>query len=129
MSIIVNDDGFHPAEPIEYDDVLEIWVEPDGDYHSIDVKHANLISIHFPAFSDGRGFGIARLLRAKGYTGRMRAVGHVIADQYTMARRVGFDEIEISNELAERQDAKQWQNRANWQQFDYQARLGQRTRA
>ncbi len=129
MPIIVNDEGFHPAEPIEYDDVLEVWIEPDGDYHSINIRHASLISIHFPSFNDGRGFGIARLLRAKGYTGRLRAVGHIIADQYTMARRVGFDEIEISNELAARQDASQWKARSDWQQFDYQARLGQTARA
>jgi len=48
----------------------------------------------------------------------------VIADQYAMARRSGFDEIEISPELASRQPEEQWLFRANeWQEYDYQARL------
>jgi uncharacterized protein (DUF934 family) len=82
-----------------------------------------LIRIAFPAFSDGRGFTLARRLRVMGYTGRLRAQGHVIADQYTMARRCGFDEVEISAELAARQPEDQWQVRADWRAHDYQSRL------
>ena len=55
--------------------------------------------------------------------GRLRARGHVIADQYAMARRAGFDEVEIDAELAERQPEDQWLFRADWQAHDYQARL------
>jgi uncharacterized protein (DUF934 family) len=58
-----------------------------------------------------------------GFTGRLRAAGHVIADQYAMARRSGFDEVEISDELAERQPEEQWLARADWQAHHYQARL------
>jgi hypothetical protein len=47
----------------------------------------------------------------------------VIADQYAMARRSGFDEVEISEALAERQGAEQWLARANWRAHDYRARL------
>jgi uncharacterized protein (DUF934 family) len=82
-----------------------------------------LIRIAFPAFSDGRGFTLARRLRIMGYTGRLRAQGHVIADQYAMARRCGFDEVEISAELAARQPEDQWQVRADWRAHDYQSRL------
>ncbi|MEP0247052.1 MAG: DUF934 domain-containing protein, partial [Roseobacter sp.] len=73
--------------------------------------------------ADGRGFTIARALRLRGYTGRLRARGHVLADQYAMARRCGFDEVEIDSALAERQPESQWQFRANWQAHDYQNRL------
>lgn len=82
-----------------------------------------MIRITFPAFSDGRGFTLARRLRVMGYTGRLRAQGHVIADQYAMARRCGFDEAEISADLAARQPEDQWQFRADWRTHDYQARL------
>lgn len=82
-----------------------------------------LIRVAFPAFNDGRAFTIARRLRMMGYTGRLRAYGHVIADQYAMARRVGFDEVEISDDLAARQPADQWAFRADWRAHDYQARL------
>ena len=82
-----------------------------------------LIRVDFPSFSDGRGFTIARQLRLMGYIGRLRARGHVIADQYAMARRAGFDEVEISLELAERQPESHWMFRADWRAHDYQARL------
>ena len=82
-----------------------------------------VIRIAFPVFSDGRGFTLARRLREMGFAGRLRAQGHVIADQYAMARRCGFDEVEISADLAARQPEDQWQFRADWRDHDYQARL------
>ena len=82
-----------------------------------------MIRVDFPSFADGRGFTIARRLRLMGFTGRLRAKGHVIADQYAMARRSGFDEVEIDDALAARQPEDQWLARANWKQHDYQARL------
>lgn len=88
--------------------------------HLADLK---LVRVAFPAFNDGRAFTIARRLRMMGYRGRLRAQGHIIADQYAMARRVGFDEVEISEDLAARQPAGQWAFRADWRAHDYQARL------
>lgn len=82
-----------------------------------------LIRIDFPSFADGRGFTIAKALRLRGFKGRLRAHGHVIADQYAMARRAGFDEVEVSDEIAARQPEAQWRFRADWQGHDYQARL------
>jgi uncharacterized protein (DUF934 family) len=82
-----------------------------------------LIRVDFPSFADGRGFTIAAQLRRLGFTGRLRAHGHVISDQYAMARRSGFDEVEISDDLALRQDEKQWLARANWQAHNYQSRM------
>jgi uncharacterized protein (DUF934 family) len=58
-----------------------------------------------------------------GYTGELRALGPVIADQYAMARRVGFDSVEIPDELAIRQPQAQWLLRADWKAHDYLARL------
>ncbi|MEO0764362.1 MAG: DUF934 domain-containing protein, partial [Pseudomonadota bacterium] len=55
--------------------------------------------------------------------GRLRAKGHVIADQYAMARRSGFDEVEIADDLARRQPEAHWLARAEWRAHDYQSRL------
>ncbi len=82
-----------------------------------------MIRVDFPSHADGRGFTIARQLRRQGYAGRLRAKGHVIADQYAMARRAGFDEVEIDPDLAARQPEEQWQARADWRARDYQSRL------
>ncbi|QCO57788.1 DUF934 domain-containing protein (plasmid) [Pseudorhodobacter turbinis] len=82
-----------------------------------------LIRVDFASFADGRGFTLARQLRRMGYTKRLRARGPLIADQYAMARRSGFDEVEIPKEQAERQPEQSWLFRADWQANDYQSRL------
>jgi uncharacterized protein (DUF934 family) len=79
-----------------------------------------LIRVAFPATGDGRGFSIARQLRAMGYAGRLRAAGPLIADQFRMARRVGFDEVELPDAVAARQPEAQWRLRP---QGSYQDRL------
>ena len=92
------------------------------------LERAALIRIAFPSHVDGRGFSLARALRLLGFRGRLRAAGHVLADQYAMARRNGFDEVEIDPSLAERQPEDQWLYRADWEDNDYQARLRGRPR-
>lgn len=67
-----------------------------------------LISVEFTSFADGRGFSIARRLRALGYTGRLRAAGPVISDQAADLFACGFDEIEIAEQVARRQDDADW---------------------
>jgi uncharacterized protein (DUF934 family) len=85
--------------------------------------NVGLIRVAFPAFNDGRGFTLARRLREAGYRGTLVARGHILSDQYAMARRCGFDAVEISDEQAERQPADQWRFRADWRDHDYQSRL------
>ena len=102
---------------------LDIGPETDLGQLAGHLEALAMIRVNFPAFSDGRGFTIARQLRRMGYRGRLRAGGHLIADQYAMARRSGFDEVEIAADLAERQPQEHWLARADWQQRDYQSRL------
>ena len=116
MSIIVTDTGFAPDDWTG--EILDL--PPEAEAEPTD---APLIRIRFASFADGRGFTLARRLRLQGYKGRLRAAGHVIADQYAMARRAGFDEVEIDESLAARQPEDQWQARADWQAHNYQARL------
>ncbi len=132
MSVIVTDAGFAPATEMGFVPLTDITHHQGA----VDLTHTdnpetlrsalpdlNLIRIVFPAFNDGRAFTVARRLRMMGYKGTLRALGPVIADQYTMLRRVGFDEVEIPDDLAQRQPADQWAFRADWQAHDYQARL------
>ena len=67
-----------------------------------------LVSVDFPAFNDGRGFSIARRLRALSYKGRPRAAGPVIADQFTYLLECGFDEVEVPEHIAVRQPVEMW---------------------
>ncbi|WP_439137977.1 DUF934 domain-containing protein [Roseicyclus sp.] len=102
---------------------LELGVQTDLEDLRAHLSQIILIRIRFGGFADGRGFTVARRLRAMGYTGRLRAAGHVLADQYAMARRAGFDEVEIAPAIAARQPEDQWLARADWRAGDYQARL------
>jgi len=133
-SVIVRDTGFsaddynaeiRPLEDGLGDASFAVDLGPEADVAALAPYLAQLqmVRIAFPNFADGRGFTLARRLRLMGYTGRLRARGHVLADQYAMARRAGFDEVEISADLATRQPEDQWLFRADWQQNDYQARL------
>ncbi|MDE3010144.1 MAG: DUF934 domain-containing protein [Pseudomonadota bacterium] len=57
-----------------------------------DLPRLAMIAVDFPAFTDGRGFSTARLLRERlGWTGELRAVGDVFRDQLFYLSRVGFD--------------------------------------
>ena len=104
------------------DGVLLSVSTPEDDIHAAAAANDSLI-LEFEAFRDGRGFSLARRLRDIGYKGRLRAVGKLIADQYAMARRVGFDEVQITAELAKRQPQEQWLFRADWQAWDHRAKL------
>ena len=132
MTILVTDTGFS-ADTWEQgytlygeasNDVIALDVPSDINPADIAITPSlQMIRIDFPSFADGRGFTIARMLRLAGYKGRLRARGHVIADQYAMARRTGFDEVEITQDLAARQPQEQWQFRTDWKDNDYQARM------
>jgi len=60
-----------------------------------DVSRLDLITLHFPKFSDGRAYSQARLLRERlGYQGELRATGGVLLDQLSFMLRCGFDSFE-----------------------------------
>ncbi len=137
MSILVTDQGFGPDDwthgfiPLDAlaandaGPVVAVDVPSDADPAQLAgrLQDIDLIRVDFPSFADGRGFTIASRLRRMGYQGRLRARGHVISDQYAMARRSGFDEVEIDADLARRQPEAEWRARANWRAHDYQRRL------
>ncbi|MFB2531116.1 DUF934 domain-containing protein [Paracoccus sp. p4-l81] len=120
MTIIVQDAGF------QADDWTGAVLELAGDDLPADwtqVLAAPLVRIRFPAFSDGRGFTLARALRAQGFRGRLRAAGPLLPDQYAMLRRTGFDEVELTAEHAASHPESAWLVRADWQAHDYRSRL------
>ena len=137
MSVIITDTGFAsedwthgfiPQEDLAANSAapsVAVDLASDADPASLSNRLAeiDMIRVDFPSSADGRGFTIARRLRLMGFEGRLRAKGHVIADQYAMARRAGFDEVEIDDALAARQPEDQWLARTDWTSHNYQARL------
>jgi uncharacterized protein (DUF934 family) len=56
------------------------------------------VALTFPAFSDGRAFSQAMLLRDRlGYKGQLRAIGMVLIDQVPLMLRTGFDSFEVEH--------------------------------
>ena len=137
MNRIVRDDGFH-RDDLEHGEFLTLerleagveapvllQLEPDADPGDLPRHFAWIsgIRIHFPNFTDGRGFSLAARLRQLGYGGRLGAFGHLIADQYSQARRSGFDEVVINELMAARQPESQWLAKSGWRQRSYQAHI------
>ena len=69
-----------------------LWVRPDDDLETVieAARGAPLVAIEFPNFNDGRGYSMARRLRAAGYDGDLRAVGDILRDQAFYLARCGF---------------------------------------
>lgn len=54
----------------------------------------DLVVVAFPKFRDGRGFTVARTLREKhGFKGDIRAIGHLLPDQFPALVLCGFSTI------------------------------------
>jgi uncharacterized protein (DUF934 family) len=58
----------------------------------------SLFAVEFPAFTDGRGFSIARLLRRGGFKGEIRAIGDVTRDRLAHLERCGFNALQVPDE-------------------------------
>ena len=134
MNKIVSDFGFRSLDNII---IYENWsnfsasatsidLPPDADLSLLkgNLNKFKIIRIDFPTFADGRGFTLGKLIRIRGFIGHLRAKGHIISDQYAMLRRSGFDDVEISEELAERQPEGEWLFRSEWKEHDYQKLIG-----
>ena len=55
-----------------------------------------LVAVHFPIFTDGRGYSTAALLRERlHWQGNILAIGDVLIDQLRQMSRVGFDQFSL----------------------------------
>lgn len=82
-----------------------VAVEPDEQIEELeaDLDRIALVALRFPAFTDGRAYSQARLLRERfGYRGEIRATGDVLLDQIPFMLRCGFDAFAVSHEPTRR---------------------------
>ncbi len=92
------------AEIMQRAGQIGILLEPDQspDLIAADLANIDLFVLNFPVFSDGRGFSHARRLRETyGFTGEIRAVGHIIRDQFLFLHRCGVNAITLGKHLNE----------------------------
>jgi uncharacterized protein (DUF934 family) len=86
----------------------------DADPREAPLDGVHTVVLQFPAFTDGRAFSQAFLLRRRlGFAGQIRAVGDVLVDQLQQMQRSGFTQavlradqsIEHGRTLLSRYDA------------------------
>ena len=78
-----------------------VWLAPDADPEALaaDVGTVPVIAVDFPAFTDGRGYSIGRLLRDRyGFKGELRAIGDILRDQLFALAECGFDAFAIRDD-------------------------------
>ncbi|PUE36143.1 DUF934 domain-containing protein [Limnohabitans sp. Jir72] len=69
----------------------------DVDPRTLDLTGITRIDLQFPAFTDGRAYSQAFLLRRRlGFAGELRATGDVLIDQLVQMQRTGFDVAVLS---------------------------------
>ncbi|WP_432472486.1 DUF934 domain-containing protein [Amphritea sp. HPY] len=108
LSLHLNEDIVVPFELfiaqrealLNKDGLLGVEINGDQDLNVLlrDLEKLALVAIDFPAFTDGRGFSFARILRRSGFTGQIRAVGDVTQDRLAHMERCGFDAFAIPEE-------------------------------
>jgi len=81
---------------------LGLWLDSAEDPALIadSLDAFSLIAVHFPQFTDGRGYSTARLLRERyGWKGELRAIGDIQRDQLFYLLRCGFDAFVLNDGL------------------------------
>ena len=80
---------------------IAVWFTGTDDVlaHAAVIKKASawpLVAVHFPIFTDGRGYSTAALLRERlHWQGNILAIGDVLIDQLRQMSRVGFDQFSL----------------------------------
>ena len=69
-------------------------VPPDADVRALDgLSGRPVIGLAFPAWRDGRPYSSARILRERGFSGDIRAIGDLTEDQLLFLARSGFSSL------------------------------------
>ena len=91
------------AKHIVQEKKIDVAVEFNSSFCSLTdkdkISEATMVQINFETFKDGRPFTFAKILRKKhNFKGELRAVGHILPDQFVFLIRCGFDTVEIKEE-------------------------------
>jgi uncharacterized protein (DUF934 family) len=79
------------ADSFSADEADTLTLPNDADPRKAALDGVHTVVLQFPAFTDGRAFSQAFLLRRRlGFAGQIRAVGDVLIDQLTQMQRSGF---------------------------------------
>lgn len=81
------------------------------------IATADLVVLTLPAFTDGRAYSQARILREDlGFENELRVKGDVLVDQAAYLLRCGFDSFDFEGDF----DAESWEKSVNIMTTGYQ---------
>jgi uncharacterized protein (DUF934 family) len=87
--------------------ILKISNDIDVTSQAQALSSAEVVELHFPAFSDGRAFSQAVQLRKRlGFKGDIRATGDVLIDQLVQMQRSGFTSAVLREDQSAEHAAK-----------------------
>lgn len=99
--------------------VLKISNDSDVASQAEALSSAEVVELHFPAFSDGRAFSQAVQLRKRlGFKGDVRATGDVLIDQLVQMQRSGFSSAVLREDQSFEHAAKLLAHYKNFYQGD-----------
>ncbi|MDP2005115.1 MAG: DUF934 domain-containing protein [Rubrivivax sp.] len=79
-----------PAGALALDNTADVLARAD------EIHAHTAVLLHFPKWTDGRGYSQAVLLRGRlRYAGDIVATGEVLADMLPLLRRCGFDAVQL----------------------------------
>ncbi|MFK7995328.1 MAG: DUF934 domain-containing protein [Granulosicoccus sp.] len=85
--------------------VSGVWLNVEDDVLLLKghLDHLQLVVIDFPAFTDGRGYTQARVLRAQlAFSGELRASGDIRPDQILFMARAGIETFDFPEQPDEK---------------------------
>ena len=115
MKILAHSDYHSPPESgngvlVLANDVNALEVNLDG---------ITQVDLQFPAFTDGRAFTQAYLLRRRrGFTGDIRATGDVLIDQLVQMQRTGFSSAVLRADVDASAAKRQFERFGGYYQAD-----------
>ena len=115
MKILAHSDYQSPAESGHGVLVLA------NDVNALDVNLDGItqVDLQFPAFTDGRAFTQAYLLRRRrGFTGDIRATGDVLIDQLVQMQRTGFSSAVLREGVDQADAQRQFERFGGFYQAD-----------
>ena len=92
-----------------------------NDVNALDVNLDGItqVDLQFPAFTDGRAFTQAYLLRRRrGFTGDIRATGDVLIDQLVQMQRTGFSSAVLRAGMDQADAQRQFERFGGFYQAD-----------
>lgn len=89
------------ANSLSGHDNIGVWLAAEDDAEALApfCQQLKVIAVNFPAFTDGRGFSHARIIREQlGFKGELVAAGGFMQDQLFYLKRCGFDSFCVADD-------------------------------